>query len=266
MNIPIVHIAVVLPARNEAKRLPAALSALGRASDCFASKGTGVTVSLTVALDRTTDNSKEVLTRYRGVQVVTLEAGLVGAARNAGIAAASSQSSVVPEQLWIANTDADSEVPIHWLQRQFELATAGAHMVVGTVQPGSAEVQEDLMQRWFDCHDLSENHPHIHGANLGLRADVFALLGGFKPLGLHEDRDIVNRARALGYKVISTDTCRVETSGRIKGKVNGGFADFLLSLDDHQPPTICVRPGAVLPLPPLVPVTTHGNPPTTRDG
>lgn len=233
MNIPIAHIAVVLPARNEAKRLPAALSALHMAADCFTRNGTGVTVSLTVALDRTTDNSMEMLTRYRGVQVVTLEAGLVGAARNAGIEAASSQSSALPEQLWIANTDADSEVPVHWLQRQFELATGGAHMVVGTVQPDSTEVQDDLMLRWFACHDLSEDHHHIHGANLGLRADVFARLGGFKPLGLHEDRDIVGRARALGYEVISTDTCRVKTSGRLKGTVNGGFADFLLSLSDH---------------------------------
>lgn len=278
MSTPITCMAVVVPARNEAALLPAALTALDAATRAFTAKNPGVTVSVTVALDSTTDNSRELLAQHRGVQTVTLEAGLVGTARNAGIVTAWARAQVPPEQLWIANTDADSEVPSHWLQRQYELAIAGAHMVVGTVEPGSLEAQGNLMQRWLARHEFREGHPHVHGANLGLRADVFTGLGGFKDQGLHEDRDLVRQARARGYKVLSTDSCRVKTSGRLQGRVNGGFADFLGALGrqvgagpdkDHQnwgapalggrsTETLNAPTGTLLTRPPPVPAAGMG--------
>lgn len=230
MSATIIRLAVVVPARNEAARLPAALAALDRARKFFSSRNPEIGVSVTVALDSTTDHSGELLANHPGVQTITLAAGRVGAARNAGIAAAWPVTQIPAEQLWILNTDADSEVPTHWLQCHYELAVAGAHLVAGTVEPDFAELTGNLGRRWLDCHELRAGHPHVHGANLGFRADVFAGLGGFNDQVLHEDRDLVDLARIRGYRVLSTDDCRVKTSGRLQGRVNGGFASFLAAL------------------------------------
>ncbi|MDN5848182.1 MAG: glycosyltransferase [Nitrococcus sp.] len=230
MSIPISEIAVVLPARDEAELLPAALTALEAARERFARSNPAVLVSITVVLDATTDNSRVLLSGCPGVRTVSVLAGRVGTARNAGIAAACSQARVPADTLWIANTDADSEVPTHWIERQHELAVGGAHVVVGTVEPRSIDLGKHTLQRWLVSHQLIEDHPHIHGANLGFRASVFAGLGGFRDEGLHEDRDFVVQARERGYAVLATDSCRVKTSGRLQGRATGGFADFLTGL------------------------------------
>jgi glycosyltransferase involved in cell wall biosynthesis len=227
---PISAIAVVLPARDEAQLLPAALAALETARARFAQTNPSVPVSITVVLDRTTDNSRELLSHYPGVRTVSVAAGRVGTARNAGIGAAWQVANAHASRLWIANTDADSEVPSHWIQRQFDLAAEGAQVVVGTVEPRSTDLSTAALRHWFSAHQLREEHPHVHGANLGFRADVFAGLGGFRDQGLHEDRDFVAQARARGYAVVATDSCRVRTSGRLQGRTKGGFASFLARL------------------------------------
>lgn len=131
MRIPISEIAVVLPARDEAELLPAALAALEAARGRFARSNPAILVSITVVLDSTTDNSRELLSGHPGVRTVSVSAGWAGTARNAGIAAACSQARVPADTLWIANMDADSEVPPHWIERQHELAVEGARVVVG---------------------------------------------------------------------------------------------------------------------------------------
>lgn len=227
---------MVVPARDEAQLLPATLTALGVATAYFATVNPQVAVSIIVVLDRTRDGSRELLQGYPEVHVVSVDVGRVGAARNAGVAAAQALQGKAPGELWIANTDADTEVPKHWLQRQFELAVAGADVVVGSAVPKQDDVSTSVMLRWLDYHQLREGHPHIYGANLGFRADVFTALGGFRDLGLHEDRDFVSQSRALGYWIVATDTCRVSTSGRLHGRASGGFADFLSKLDGQESP------------------------------
>ncbi len=236
MRTHISRIAVVVPARDEAQLLPATLTALGVATAHFAIMNPHVVVSIIVVLDSTTDGSKELLHCYPEVHVVSVDVGRVGAARNAGVAAARALQGKAPGELWIANTDADTEVPKHWLQRQFELAVAGADVVVGSAVPKQDDVSTSVMLRWLEFHQLGEGHPHIYGANLGFRADVFAALCGFRDQGLHEDRDFVGQSRALGYRVVATDTCRVSTSGRLRGRASGGFADFLSKLEGQDEP------------------------------
>ena len=232
MNASIAEIAVVVPSRNEAQRLPHALTALETAMAHFARKVPHVPTSLTVVLDRTSDNSAQIVAHHPNVRVRRVSAGRVGAARNAGIAAAMAQATVTPRQLWLANTDADSMVPSDWLERHFALAAAGAHVLAGTVEPVHRDLSSAALEQWFACHDLREGHSHVHGANLGFRADVFARLGGFSDQSLHEDRDFVVKARTEGYAVTATDTCRVTTSGRSAGRIVGGFADFVARLED----------------------------------
>ena len=71
----------------------------------------------------------------------------------------------------------------------------------------------------------------MHGANLGVRGDVFTSLGGFPDVGLGEDHELVAKANMQECRVIATDTCRVGTSARLHGRVLGGFADFLAHID-----------------------------------
>ncbi len=231
MTTNITHVAVVVPARNEAALLPATLKAIHQARERLLLTHPGVSVSITVALDCTTDISRELLACHLDVSSISVEAGRVGTARNAGIAAACAAQSVPLTQLWIANTDADTQVPEHWLQRHYELASQGVEVLVGTVEPGGRHVDPALLRRWFAHHDLREGHGHVHGANLGIRADVLRHLGGFPDQGLHEDRDLIAKARGQNMRVIATDSCRVTTSARLRGRAKGGFADFLAGLE-----------------------------------
>ncbi|WP_207344628.1 glycosyltransferase [Arthrobacter sp. E3] len=230
MNDDVEEIAVVVPSRNEARLLPRALSALDESARRLTLKFPQVKISLTVVLDSCTDTSAQILAHHPHVRIRRIAAGRVGAARNAGIAAVMSASRVEPVRLWIANTDADSAVPPQWLEHHYSLAVAGADVLVGTVEPFHTELSAARLAQWHASHDLREGHPHIHGANLGFRADIFTALGGFANIGLHEDHQFVVSARSRGFLVHATDSCRVRTSGRLQGRVEGGFADFLASL------------------------------------
>ncbi len=234
MSVIINEIVIVVPSRNEAQLLPRALQALEQSMLRLALKFPDVRISLTVVLDSSTDASASILAAHPHTTVESISVGRVGAARNAGIATALSTTSFPPSRLWVANTDADSAVPPHWLERQYELAIAGADVVVGTVEPFSADLSEPRLAHWHAHHQLREGHPHVHGANLGFRADVFTTLGGFADVGLHEDRAFVTAAHACQYSIVATDSCRVRTAGRLQGRVEGGFAEFLAQLDPSQ--------------------------------
>src|SRR6202044_2211015 len=70
-------------------------------------------------------------------------------------------------------------------------------------------------------------HPHVHGANLGFRADAYLSAGGWSDLALAEDHCLWNRLRLRQWPIISTATSIVTTSGRLQGRAAGGFADSL---------------------------------------
>ncbi len=231
MSTPIGGIAVVVPSRNEARLLPRALLALEAALTHLRRQSPQLHASLTVVLDSTTDNSAQVVAAHPQVRVVRVSAGRVGAARNAGIAQAMSLAPVQPHQLWIANTDADSTVPADWLSCHLAVAETGAHVLAGTVEPLPADLPGAALKQWLALHELRDGHGHVHGANLGFRADVYETLGGFGDQGLHEDRDFVASARLRGFQVAATDSARVGTSGRLQGRADGGFAGFLARLD-----------------------------------
>ena len=74
-------------------------------------------------------------------------------------------------------------------------------------------------------------HPHVHGANLGLRASVWHAVGGFAPLTVGEDRDLSTRVVASGACALGVDDNHVVTSARRDGRAPGGFAALLESLD-----------------------------------
>ena len=78
-----------------------------------------------------------------------------------------------PHTIWLADTDADSVVPSDWLICQIYLANRGADVIVGGVPPNEAELDEERCHAWQLTHLDGQAHGHVHGANFGIRANLY---------------------------------------------------------------------------------------------
>jgi glycosyltransferase involved in cell wall biosynthesis len=241
------RVAVVVPAHNEDQHLDRALSALRAAADALERERPGMRLSITVVLDSCTDRSADITAGYVASDprfaAVQVRLGSTGASRAAGVVAAAGQwtgagrltgpgqwTGQWPGHVWLANTDADSAVPENWLVRQVELADAGADAVLGSVEPDPAGTDPAVLRRWLERHPFREDHPHIYGANFGVRASAYLAAGGFPRTRAHEDRILVENLRKQAYSVLATDTIRVLTSGRTHARAPQGFAAYLRAL------------------------------------
>jgi hypothetical protein len=93
---------------------------------------------------------------------------------------------------------------------------------------GSARARwEALVQR----RGAGLGHGHVHGANLGIRADLWLAAGGFDRREVGEDHELWRRARQLGASLVGVDDLAVRTSGRLQGRTPGGLAGLLSALD-----------------------------------
>lgn len=223
------HTGVVIPARNEEGFLPRCLAAVAAAVKNVEAAGP-VRVSVAVVLDSCTDGSAEAAAQAGtglGLELHLLEtaAGNVGAARALGVDAMLRLGAG-----WIANTDADTVVPGNWLLMQHQLAEAGYGLILGTVVPDAADLTAEHLSIWHSRHELSEGHPHVHGANLGFSAAAYTAAGGFTARAAHEDVQLAERIKAAGTAWIATDWIRAVTSGRRDGRTPEGFSGFLRQL------------------------------------
>jgi glycosyltransferase involved in cell wall biosynthesis len=241
------RVAVVVPAHNEDQHLDRALSALRAAADALERERPGMRLSITVVLDSCTDRSADITAGYVASDprfaAVQVRLGSTGGSRAAGVVAAAGQwtgagrltgpgqwTGQWPGHVWLANTDADSAVPENWLVRQVELADAGADAVLGSVEPDPAGTDPAVLRRWLERHPFREDHPHIYGANFGVRASAYLAAGGFPRTRAHEDRILVENLCKQAYSVLATDTIRVLTSGRTHARAPQGFAAYLRAL------------------------------------
>lgn len=222
------HVAVVVPARDEEVRIVPCLESVRSAvTELQYVRHRPTSVSITVVADGCTDATVARARRVDGVTVLEQAALGVGAARGRGVASALAPLDAEPRDVWIANTDADSRVPRGWLVHQLADAANGADVVVGTVRPDFAELTDAQIRAWTAAHDPGRPNGHVHGANLGLRASVYAAAGGFAAIAEHEDVDLVRRASELGACVVASDRGEVVTSGRQQGRTPGGYARYL---------------------------------------
>ncbi len=214
------HIAVLIPARDEQDRIERCLRSI-----LAAKRRCPVETSLVVVADGCLDGTARLARRFSAVEVVEIESANVGTARRVAAQHVLRSLTVPAEQVWLANTDADSTVPANWLTVQLGYAAAGYDVVIGTVRPDPAEYPADLRQEWERTHVRGRPNGHVHGANLGVRASAYVAVGGYRPLPEHEDVDLV--ARLALHPQVASDDAEVITSARLVGRTPGGYARYL---------------------------------------
>lgn len=224
------HVGVVVPAANEAELLDRCLRGL-RASreDLHRAHRQVVRSRVVLVLDSCTDASAAIASDYPEVEVVEVSVRSVGRARNAGVQHLL-RSGVRASEHWLANTDADSEVPVGWLAGMVEQAHLGAHLVIGTVTPDSG-LPGAVDAAWHARHPQRHDHPHVHGANFGIRADAYTDLGGWPLLTTGEDKAFADRASAArDLRISRTAQLPVRTSVRLDARAPSGFSSYLRDL------------------------------------
>lgn len=218
---------VAIPVQNEETLLPRCLAALEAAIGRLRETADTPRVAVMLALDSCDDGSAAIAgaSPFPWLEVTGRNVGLTrGAAINRLV------QQLPPGELenaWIANTDADSAVPTNWLSHQVALAASGVDLMIGTVRPDLAELDSSRQRAWLATHTPGVANGHVHGANLGIRADVYAAVGGFASVPAHEDVALVASARAAGAREAATDECWVLTSGRTEGRAPGGYSRYL---------------------------------------
>jgi glycosyltransferase involved in cell wall biosynthesis len=224
------HVGVVVPAANEAFLLDRCLRALRASrSDLHRAHCYVVRTRIVLVLDSCTDASAAIAAGYPDIEVIEASVRSVGRARNAGVQHLL-RSGVRASEHWLANTDADSQVPTAWLAGMVDEADRGAHLVIGTVTPDS-RLPGVVDAAWHARHPQRDDHPHVHGANFGIRADAYTALGGWPLLTVGEDQTLADRARAAGHLRISrTARLPVRTSVRLEGRAPSGFSSYLRDL------------------------------------
>lgn len=224
------HVAVVIPARDEADTIEATIDSIESARRQLPA---GVSSTCVVVVDSSSDATSAIIGRRahpsaRGRStspiVVKTAHGCVGAARSVGCRVALAGSLHRPRHVWLANTDADTIVPEHWLAAQLELAERRVTAVAGTVELGT-DVDDSLRAQFAAEYETSADgtHRHVHGANMGTRGDVYLLAGGWNRLHTGEDHDLWARLGRVTTCVSST-AITVRTSARLVGRAPAGFA------------------------------------------
>ncbi len=232
------HISVLIPARNEEQLLPRCLFSIQRAR---LKLPPAVTSDVIVVDDGSSDRTRAVAERILGDDgvVVSASEGVVGSARSLAAKTALSRYSGPAYLHWLANTDADCCVPETWLLDQLSIAETNIQAIAGIVSVDNfSEHQPEVAERFRASYLIHPDgtHPHVHGANLGVRADAYLLAGGWSSLHTAEDHDLWNRLRQTGSLRASLGSVRVVTSGRRVGRAPLGFAQALAAhnLETHD--------------------------------
>jgi GT2 family glycosyltransferase len=241
MSAAVTAIGVVVPVHDEVERLGDCLAALAEASarvDC------AVRVVTVVVLDDCTDGSEAVARAWSACAagderiVLCRQLRNVGRARGAGMDALLERLADRPaEKTWLATTDADSRVPGSWLTEQLRLASQGVEAVAGSIQVSDWSEHPsgfgDRFRQLYEPNDAGssdDTHEHVHGANLGVRADAYLAVGGFAPLETGEDHALWRALGRARRRQLSSRRLAVVTSARLSARAPAGFSSFLAQM------------------------------------
>lgn len=218
-------IGVIVPAHNEEAVVAQCIESLLVAAQHAALGGEEVCV--VIVLDQCTDGTQRVVGRYP-VQSLVVSHCNVGRTRAAG-----ADWLIAQGARWLAFTDADTLVPPTWLVDQLRFRTDA---VCGTVQIDDWSLHgEEVRARYDSLYTPIEGHKHVHGANMGVCAQAYQRVGGFRPLKAHEDVHLVADLNEAGASITWTSVNCVTTSARLECRCREGFGDYLRSLSACVP-------------------------------
>jgi hypothetical protein len=221
----------VVPIHNEEEHLVGSLRALvvaiGHLPRC-------IDHQVALVLDRCIDRSTQIArdwARDRNVLLIHRALGNVGAARRLGCdRLLATWPHLHPNRVWLATTDADSTVPARWLEAQVAAHESGVSLWLGRVEvrdwrPHAAETAAC----WSETYDQEE--APVHGASMGINAQLYLDVGGFPPLTAGEDRFLYPEVLAKGVRPEYDSIHRVITSARRIARAPSGFAHALTSIE-----------------------------------
>lgn len=242
--------AIVIPARNEDKRLPDCLDAAGAA----VANASGYTVGIVLVVNNSTDASarraRDWCARQPGLPFVLVDCAFApdvagaGAARRLGMDMACEHLAAHGALL---TTDADTLVRPDWVRCNLA-ELRHAELICGTVlvradearalppavaAHGSAESDYLIacvrLVAHLDPqpHDPAPAHHNAPGASLALPRSVYLAVGGLPPLSMSEDRALAERVDAHDFRIRYSASAMVETSCRMTGRTHGGMAGAL---------------------------------------
>ncbi len=237
-------VGIVLPVHNEERMLRSSLNALDSAANRV---GDELPCHIVVVLDDCRDGSAAVTQRWvrnraagrkgrsalsKLVTVLTIDAGNVGSARRVGCAFALQSFRGTPaDNVWLATTDADSTVPVHWLVQQLTKHDLGVD-----IWSGSVTVLDWIQRRrgtaaaWGEQYGAKRHW--AHGASLGVNGRSYLDAGGFEDFASGEDRSLLEAAAAIGARTHYDRSAPVNTSARRNGRAPLGFAHALSCIEE----------------------------------
>lgn len=237
---------VAIPARDEAERIEACLTALSDQQQC--------PDAVVLLLNNCTDATEAIATRlaprlrYR-LDIVSRDLpprqANAGWARRLAMQVAARQAG--PRGVLLA-TDADTVVPSDWVARNLAALDRGADVVCGrvAVDPWEAAMipahlhaddalecrlialQDDIA--WMldpEPHDPPPRHTEASGASLAVTVEAYHRVGGIPAIPCGEDRAFVAALWRMDARVRHDSGVKVVVSGRIEGRAEGGMADAI---------------------------------------
>lgn len=230
-------VGVVVPARDEAATIGACLDAIAHALRRLPAR---VDRAVCLVADRCTDGTANAAAAAFGCWepglVCRTEADrTIGEVRALGTRRCLSLlAGHRPDETLLLSTDADSRVDPGWAGEHLARAEEGHHAIAGSAELTSPSELRPLA-RWryqsvLDDALGPDGHGNVYGANLGVRADAYAAVGGFAALRTGEDHDLWNRLGRAGFRRCYDDRARVVTSSRLSGRAPGGLAALLRDL------------------------------------
>lgn len=265
-------LAIAIPARDEADRLPACLGALAQ-QRCIDPAAVLVLVLANNCIDGTGARARAMapsLPFRLAVQETVLPAGLAhaGGARRAAMDAAAAllDRQAAPNPV-LFSTDADSRAHPLWLRSNLAALAEGADAVAGRIERDAAEAA--LLPAWLrrrearearyaalldelaarvdpDPHDPWPRHAVHSGASIALTLDAYQQVGGLPALPVGEDRALFEALIRADLRVRHSPAARVIVSCRLLGRAAGGMADTLrqrLMTTDDAPLDTLLEPA-----------------------
>nr|WP_294505074.1 glycosyltransferase [uncultured Rhodopila sp.] len=247
---------VAIPARDEAERIEACLTALSDQQHC----PDAVVLLLNNCTDATEAIARGLAPRLRyRLDIVNRELpprqANAGWARRLAMQLAAAQAG--PGDVLMA-TDADTVVPPDWVVRNLAALGRGADVVCGrvVVDPWEAAMipahlhADDALEcrligllddiAWMldpEPHDPPPRHTEASGASLAVSVEAYHRVGGIPAIPCGEDRAFVASLWRMDARVRHDPGIKVVVSGRIEGRAEGGMADAIrrrmVQQDEH---------------------------------